>query len=143
MFQCTDYLIPAVADSINSSVLHNGVEAPTENNMYMNDNLLVDTWDRLKIALACSIESLYDILGYPDETLRKSPLSLDKYIESLCSYNRKQLGCQVNTRKLIVSIPEEKRKAVLTTLESTWHKKRQNFTIKEIAELLGTLDDIT
>ena len=28
-------------------------------------------------------------------------------------------------------------------LESTWHKKRQSFTIKEIAKLLGTLGDIT
>ena len=92
MFQYADHLIPAIADSINSGIIHNQVEAPTKNNIYVDNNLLVDTWNRLKIALACSIESLYDILGYPDETLRKSSLSLDKYFESLYSYNRKQLG---------------------------------------------------
>ena len=143
MFRCTDCFIPATADSINNRVIQNGIETPTKNNMYVDNNLLVDTWDRLKIALACSIEALYDILGHPNETLRKSPLSLDKYFEGLYSYSRKQLGRLINTRKLTVSIPDEKRQAVLTTLKSTWHKKRKSFTIREIAELLGTLGDIT
>ena len=88
MFQCADYFIPATADSINNGVIQNRIEAPTENNMCVNDTLLVDTWDRLKIALVYSIEALYDILSHLDETLRKSPLFLDKYFESLWSYNR-------------------------------------------------------
>ena len=43
MFQCAGYLIPARADSINKGVINDGIEAPTENNMYVDDNLLVDT----------------------------------------------------------------------------------------------------
>ena len=89
MFQCTDCLVPTIVDSINSGVIHNWIKAPTKNSMHMDDNFLVDIWDRLKIALGYSIESLYDILGYQDESLRKSPLSSDKYFESLYSYNRK------------------------------------------------------
>jgi len=52
----------------------------------------------LKIILSCSIEALFDILGYLEEGLRKSLLSMDKYFESLCSYKRKQLGRLVNMR---------------------------------------------
>ena len=43
MFQCADYFIPATADSINNGVIQNRIEAPTENNMCVNDTLLVDT----------------------------------------------------------------------------------------------------
>ena len=111
--------------------------------MQVGDNLLVGAWNRLKIALARSMESLCDILGHPDETQRKILLSLDKHLENLCSYGRKQLGRLVNARKLTASIPIEKRLAVLTTLKSTWRKKRKNFTIREIDVHLGTLGDIT
>ena len=108
----------------------------------MGDNLLVDAWNILRIALARSMESLCDILGHPDETQRKILLSLDKHLESLCSYSRKQLRRLVNARKLTASIPKEKRQAVLTILKSTWQKKRKCFTILEIAALLGALGDI-
>ena len=87
--------------------------------MHVDDNLLVGTWNRLRIALACSVESLHDILGHLDETQRKILLSLDKCLESLCSYSRKQLRRLVNARKLTASIPIEKRLAELTTLKST------------------------
>ena len=43
MFQYADHLIPAIADSINSGIIHNQVEAPTKNNIYVDNNLLVDT----------------------------------------------------------------------------------------------------
>ena len=42
--------------------------------MYVNDNLLVDDWDRLKIKLVCSIEALYDIFRLPNKAIRKGPL---------------------------------------------------------------------
>ena len=43
MIQCTDCLVPTIADSINSGFICNRVEDPTENNMYVDNNLLVDT----------------------------------------------------------------------------------------------------
>ena len=48
MFKYTDCFIPAIVDSINSSVTYNRIKAPTKNNMHVNDNLLVDIQDRLK-----------------------------------------------------------------------------------------------
>ena len=57
--------------------------------LYIDDNLMVGSWDYLKPAWAASIESLFDILGYPKEYLYKSTLSINKYYNSLYSYKRK------------------------------------------------------
>ena len=92
MFQCADCIVPATSESVNISVIHNVIGDSTENNMCVNDNLLAFAWDRFRLALACSIESLCDILGYHDETLRKNHLSLEKYLKSLCSYSTNHLG---------------------------------------------------
>ena len=53
--------------------------------------------------MAASIEALYIILGFPDTSIRQDPLSLDKYFESVCSYERIQLGVKVNTRKMVIN----------------------------------------
>jgi len=107
--------------------------------MYVDDNLLVDIWGYLKPALAASIEALFVLLGFPDESLRKSSLSMEKYVDSLCSYSRAQLARQVNTRDLNISIPPTKREEILQTLRTTWHKKRKSFILREGASLLGML----
>lgn len=57
--------------------------------MFVDDNLMANTWEYLRLALAASIEVLFILLGYSEEYLRKSTLSIDKYYESLCSYSRK------------------------------------------------------
>lgn len=79
------------------------------------------------------------LLDHLNEQLRKSPLSMDKYYESLCSYERKQLGKQINTRKLIVTITEARREEILKILVTVWHDKRKILTLREAAELLGAL----
>ena len=76
--------------------------------MFVNDCLFVETREYIYVALAASIEALYIIFGSPDEYLRQNPLSLDKYYQSICSYQRIQLGKQINTRTMMVSITKEK-----------------------------------
>ena len=44
---------------------------PTQNAMFVDDNLMVDTWENLKPALATSVEALFILLGYPEEELKK------------------------------------------------------------------------
>ena len=112
---------------------------PTKHIMYVDDNMMVDIHGYLTTALAASIEALFVLLGFPDEAVRKSPLTMDKYYESLCSYMRAQLARLVNTRHLNVSIPDEKRNETLRVLQSTWHKKRKSFTLREGASLLGVV----
>jgi len=77
---------------------------------------MISTWDWIRIALACIIEALYDIIGYLDEANWKSTLSMDKYFKSEYSYIRKQLRRLIDTRRLIVSIPKEKRATILKLL---------------------------
>ena len=69
--------------------MYDSIMEATKNFIYMNNNYIINTWDWLRIALACSIEALYDIIGYLDEANWKSTLSMDKYFESEYSYVRK------------------------------------------------------
>ena len=59
--------------------------------------------------MAASIEALYIVLGYSNIEIRPSPLSLDKYHKSTCSYNIHQPGKVLNTRSSEVGVTEEKR----------------------------------
>ena len=88
----------ATLDSNNIGVIENGVRLPIQNAMFANNNLIADTWEYLRPTLAASIEALFILLNFPEEPLKKSPLSIDKYYESLCSYSRKQLEYIINTR---------------------------------------------
>lgn len=94
VFQCENKITLAAADNVNKGVFENGKREPTKNTMFADDNLMADTWEHLKLALAASTEALFMLLDYQDEKLRKSPLSMDKYYESRCSYSRKKLGSE-------------------------------------------------
>ena len=107
--------------------------------MFVDDNILADIWKLLRPTLAASVEDLFILLGFPEEELRKSPLLMDKYFESLCSCIRKQLGYLINTRELTVAIAEEKRQEILEILLTDWHSKRKSFTLREAASFLGLI----
>jgi hypothetical protein len=57
------------------------------------------------------------------------------------SHTRRQLGYITNTRTMMVTIPEDKRQALLHTLVKKWGPTsgRHFFTLSEAAELLGVL----
>ena len=82
---CSSTFIAATPDVINNGVTTASGRRATLNAMYVDDNLMADTWHYHRPALAVSVEALFIILGQPEERLRKSPLSMDKYYESLCS----------------------------------------------------------
>ena len=111
----------------------------TEYNMFVDDSLFAQTRDRFKHAMAASIEALHIILGYPELDVRQNPLSLDKYFESTCSYERVQLGIKVNTRTMSLSLTDKKRLAMLDEL-SHWHFKRKSFTLLQGVVLYGSIE---
>lgn len=117
--------VPAVKDAI-----HKGVKdlKKTKYNMFVDDSLFVQIRELIKHAMAASIEALFIILGFPETEKRQNPLSLDKYFESVCSYERIQLGMNVNTRMMSVGLTEKKRLSMLDEL-SHWHNKRRSFTL--------------
>ena len=71
--------------------------------------------------MVTSAEVLFTLLDQPQPRLRNIPLSMTKYRESKRSYVRRQLGILINTRKLNIGIPDDKRNALEHTLRTTWH----------------------
>ncbi len=129
----------AVADAFNKGVFdEQGEPVKTPHNMFVDDNLICDILSRIKQAMAASIEALYRILGFPDEEARQLCLSMDKFLESKCSWLRVQLGILVNTRQMTCSLPAEKRARLLKILRG-WHHGRKSFTALEAAKLVGSL----
>ena len=77
--------------------------------MFVDDSLFAQIRNLMPHSMASSIEALYIILGFPDVEIRQDPLSLDKYFESTCSFQRVQLGINLNTRKMTLSLTDNKR----------------------------------
>jgi len=111
----------------------------TQYNMFVDDSLFAQTRNNIKHAMAASIEALHVILGYPDLEIRQNPLSLDKYFESSCSYERVQLGITINTRKMTIGLTDKKRLTMIDEL-THWHNKRRSFTLLQGVTLCGVLE---
>ena len=121
--------------------INNGIadKNRTEYNMFVDDSLFAQTRDNIKHAMAASIEALHIILGYPNTDIRQNPLSLDKYFESTCSYERIQLGIKINSRTMSLSLTDKKRKAMIDEL-TNWHNKRKSFTLLQGVTLCGSIE---
>ena len=128
--------VQAVTDVFNQGVLQ---LEKTKYNMFVDDSLFAQIRDIIKHAMAASIEALYIVLGFPDLERRQNALSLDKYFETTCSFQRIQLGINVNTRTMTVGLTEIKRIAMLDEL-SHWHKKRRSFTLLQGVILCGSIE---
>ena len=87
-----------------------------------------------------SLEALFQLLGFPNEILRRSPLSLDKFFQAHCSWKKEQLGLIIDTRSMTVTLPQQKIDRLLALLQSTWHLHRKTFTLMEGTVLLGFLE---
>ena len=136
----TTSFVKAVPDSLNKGVLNkDGNPVNTQHNMFVDDNVIAEIRPRMRQAQAASAESLFRIAGFPNPTLRRSPLSMDKYYAATCSFLKKQLGYLIDTRKMYVSFSNEKFVAMLQVLDD-WHKKRKSYTIKQAARLAGSLE---
>ena len=133
----SEEFVQAVSDSINIGVMDNGTGKPknTEHNCFVDDNHMADIKSRITQAMAASIESLFSILGFPNEVLTRTPLSEDKYYEQKCSWRKIQLGMVVDTRKMMVELSPRKREKLITELRH-WHSGRRSFTVGQAVKLL-------
>jgi len=80
--------------------------------MFIDNNLIIDVWKYPRLALATSAKTLFILLGYSEEELRKIPLSIDYYHKSLYSYSRKQLDYNIfilGVQLYLLLLREEKR----------------------------------
>ena len=113
--------VPTKADSINKGVFHPGTTTSvnTPHNPFVDDTLMADVIEHILTAMAASIESLFLLFGFPDETLRRSPLSMEKFAKFKCSWIKEQLGIIINTRDMTISLPTAKMEMLTTLLKKT------------------------
>jgi hypothetical protein len=110
--------------------------------MHVDDGLYAavgEPW--MRYLMRCSIEGLVRVMGGNEPDLRADQPDRVKFSRETVSHTRCQLGYITNTRTMMVTIPEDKRQALLTTLVDDWGPTsgRQFFTLSEAAELLGVL----
>ena len=132
--------VKAVKDTFNVGIFDkNGNPHNTAHYPFVDDTLIVDVHNRLIWAMAASIEALFIVFG-PEHESRKSPLSIDKFLEATCSWRKLQLGLIIDTSLMRVELPDEKRQKLLVCINSTWHDNHKSFTLLEGLILAGNLE---
>lgn len=132
---------PADPDPLNPGVLDAaGHRLPPQFDMHVDDNMYADILHFLLRTIQASVAALFILLGRPDNPDVPPPLSFDK-LETSYNHKRKLVGRLFNSRRLTVGMLPYKRSQLLTLLQS-W-LLRTSFTLPEIAQLLGTLENHT
>ena len=130
----------AISDSKHKGVFtQNKQKDNTPHFMFVDDNDMADILPNIKQAMAGSIESIFDVLGFPKIEVRRDPISWDKYNQHKCSWRKDQLGLTIDTRQMTVELPDKKLHD-LTEMISHWHSGRRSFTLLQISRLLGKLE---
>ena len=78
------------------------------------------------------------IFGYPS-TERPAALNIEKFQAVQCSEIQTQLGIEINSRKLEITLPTQKFNQIHKLLTGTWHTSRRQFRPLEATQLLGFL----
>ena len=91
------------------------------------------------LAIVASIEALFRIFCHPQPEFRNSPLSMKKFLQAMCSYEKIQLGKILNTRIMTVCMTDKMTAKLVIELDH-WHVNCKSFTIHQGATLLGLLE---
>ena len=130
---------PAVADDRNPGVpVFMGTAPPAPHNMFVDDNLVANIRGCILADINASIESLFLLLGFPEEALRPMAIAMDKFVDRPLSHLRLQLGFMIDTRSMRVFLPLSKVEALLQQLD-LFCVRRMTFLPLEAAALLGVL----
>jgi hypothetical protein len=130
----------AYRDSKNPGIVYLDGSPPTPGyNPYVDDTMYVTTAPNLLRTVSASILAIYTILGTPNP-LTIDALSREK-LSTLYSHQRRILGKFIDSRRLMVILPDDKRSLVIDLL-NTWLSKT-TFLILEGAQLIGILDNIS
>ena len=95
--------------------------------------------NHMRMVLAAMIESIFVVMGEPEEEVRQCPLALDKWMDLVISPRQTVLGLIIDTNRLTVSIPTKYRTAVFELLQTTWHPHWRRFKVSEAQKLTGKL----
>ena len=106
--------------------------------MFVDDNLVANIRSCILADVNASIESLFLLLGFPEEALRPMAIALDKFMDRQLSHLRLQLGFMLDTRSMQVFLPLAKVEALLVQLY-LFCARRMTFLPLEAAALFGVL----
>ena len=138
---CSVDIAPAFPCNINKGIMDNvgnPVDLPTR--IYVDDAIMLSpNADHMRMVLAAMIESIFVVMGEPEEEVRQCPLAMDKWMDLVISPRQTILGLIIDTKRLTVLIPIKYRIKVLELLESTWHPHRRRFKVSEAQKLTGKL----
>jgi hypothetical protein len=134
--------VQAQADKYNPGVtLPSDGSFPTvAYNMHVDDNLYAAAGEQhMRWAMRCSIAGLQTIFGPNEPDLRPCQPDLEKFLAHPVSFECRQLGYITNTRTMSVTIPDDKRQEMLTTLRAKWAStsRRFSFRLRDASEVLG------
>jgi hypothetical protein len=129
--------------SKNRGILNDdGTEQPTPHNIYVDDNLMADTRERMPFTLAAAVEAIFVIMGFPRLLLRPSAVAMDKWKLLMVSPIQILLGLLFNTRDMTVGVTPAYRMETCHLMKTRWHSEREAFDVKELEQLVGKLGRI-
>ena len=133
--------VRADADSVNRGVIdsNNNRLAPQFDH-HVDDNIYADVGEYMHKTVCSSVLALWQILGFPHEDT-PDPLSREKFCGTY-THLRKTLGHLIDSRDMTVGITPEKREILLEEL-GDWINVVNEFTLREISSLHGSLESVT
>lgn len=118
----------------------NGEETKEPSRFYVDDALLAAIRRRqMEIALAATIEAIFLVMGRPDTTRRRCPLSLEKWQQLVVSPKQVLLGLSYDTIKLTKGTTPEYRADLRKYMEENWPPERCSFDANDMQVLIGKL----
>jgi hypothetical protein len=113
-------IVPAVPCIINRGIMHeakNPVDLPAH--VFVDDAIMLSSNAKhMKMLLAAMIESIFTVMGEPEEDICQCPLAMDKWRELIVGLRQIVLGLIIDTNWLTAFIPIKYRVEVLNLLDS-------------------------
>ena len=118
----------------------NGNHVTRPARMYVDDALLAAiTRYLMERKLVATIEAIFSVMGYPDESRRRNPLSLEKWTALKVSPYQTVLGLYYDTVNLTKGTTLEYRIQLLAYLDEHWPITRTSFTAHDMQILVGKI----
>jgi hypothetical protein len=107
------------------------------NSMFVDDNGIAAYREKMPQALHQSVISAFELYGFPDEDRRQSCLNADKW-ENYVSHIMRYLGFLIDTRRLSVTWPLDKREDLCLDIQEALRTKRR-IAPRLLAKILGKI----
>ena len=118
----------------------NGEETKEPSRFYVDDALLAEIRRRqMEISLAATIEAIFLVMGEPDTSLRRCPLSLEKWQQLVVGPHQVLLGLSYDTIKMTKGTTQAYRDDLCSYIAKEWPPERTTFKAKDMEVLIGKL----